>query len=134
VLGVIKTDPGRVSLATMLSEIDKLRATRAVGLPPGLFTDVAPKVLTAWRARAAAESPSHLRGHPASTRLTLLAALVWRREHEITDTLVELLISVVHQRPGREAGDRGAGQRAQASPGQGEHPVPPGRSRRRASR
>jgi len=95
-LGVIKTDPGRVSLATMLSEIDKLRATRAVGLPPGLFTDVAPKVLTAWRARAAAESPSHLRGHPASTRLTLLAALVWRREHEITDTLVELLISVVH--------------------------------------
>lgn len=86
VLGAIKTDPGRVSLATMLGEIDKLQATRAVGLPPGLFADIAPKVVTAWRARAAAESPSHLRGHPAATRLTLLAALVWRRQREITDT------------------------------------------------
>jgi len=65
VLGRVKTDPGRVSLATMLGEIDKLQAARAVGLPPGLFADVAPKVVAAWRSRAAVESPSHLRGHPA---------------------------------------------------------------------
>lgn len=86
-LGSIKTDPGRVSLATMLGEIDKLQAARAVGLPSGLFADVAPKVVDVWRSRAAAESPSHLRGHPAPTRLTL-AALVWRRQRDITDTLV----------------------------------------------
>ncbi len=96
VLSLIKTDPGRVSLATVLDEIDKLRATRAIDLPDDLFADIAPKVVAAWRARASAEAPSHLRAHPRPTRLTLLAALVWSRQREITDTLVELLISVVH--------------------------------------
>jgi hypothetical protein len=42
----------------MLTEIRKLTAIRAVGLPPGLFADVAPKVVSGWRARAAVESPS----------------------------------------------------------------------------
>ena len=36
----------------MLAEITKLLAVRAVGLPPGLFADVAPKVVAAWRAPA----------------------------------------------------------------------------------
>jgi len=35
--------------------------------------------------------------HPMPLRLTLLAALVHEREREITDTLVELLISTVHR-------------------------------------
>lgn len=61
VLGKIKEAPGNVSLETMLTEIDKLLAVRAIGLPPDLFIDVAPKVLAGWRARAAVESPSHLR-------------------------------------------------------------------------
>ena len=63
-LASIKADPGNVSLATMLAEIDKLEAVRAIGLPATLFTDVGPKVVTAWRARAAVESPSHLRATP----------------------------------------------------------------------
>ncbi|MFI5987745.1 DUF4158 domain-containing protein [Streptomyces sp. NPDC051555] len=97
VLGKIKEAPGNVSLETMLTEIDKLLAVRAVGLPPDLFIDVAPKVLAGWRARAAVESPSHLRTHPVPLRVTLLAALLHEREREITDTLVELLISTVHR-------------------------------------
>ncbi len=96
-LGTIKEAPGNVSLETMLSEIDKLVAVRAIGLPPGLFADVAPKVVAAWRARAAVESPSHLRTHPMPLRLTLLAALLQEREREITDTLVDLLIATVHR-------------------------------------
>ncbi|WP_202806740.1 hypothetical protein [Kribbella catacumbae] len=43
------------------------------------------------------ESPSHLRDHPVELRLTLLAALLHAREREITDTLVDLLISTVHR-------------------------------------
>jgi hypothetical protein len=97
VLGKIKEAPGNVSLETMLTEIDKLLAVRAVGLPPDLFADVAPKVVAGWRARAAVESPSHLRTHPLPLRVTLLAALLHEREREITDTLVELLISTVHR-------------------------------------
>lgn len=82
----------------MLTEIDKLTAVRAVGLPADLFADVAPGCGgPGWRARAAVESPSHLRGHPGPTRLTLLAALLSLREREITDTLVELLTSTAHR-------------------------------------
>ncbi|MEU2027018.1 hypothetical protein ABZ565_33535 [Streptomyces sp. NPDC016469] len=77
----------------MLTEIDKLLAVRAIGLQRDLFIDVAPKVVAGWRARAAVESPSHLRTHPVPLRVTLPAALLHERVREITDTLVELLIS-----------------------------------------
>src|SRR5664279_1585457 len=95
VLALIKASPGNVSLESMMTEIGKLQAVRALDLPARLFADVAPKVLDGWRARAAVEAPSHLRRHGAP--LTLLAALVHQREREITDTLVELLIATVHR-------------------------------------
>ncbi|MFF0658732.1 DUF4158 domain-containing protein [Micromonospora tulbaghiae] len=97
VLALIKSVPGNVSLDSMLTEIRKLRAVRAIGLPGGLFADVAPRVVASWRARAAVESPSHLRDHPEPLMLTLLAALLHARLREITDTLVELLIATVHR-------------------------------------
>jgi TnpA family transposase len=97
VLATVKTDPGNVSLDSLLAELDKLTAVRDVGLPASLFTDVAHKVVAGWRARAAVESPSHLRDHPQPTRLVLLSALLFEREREITDALVELLISTVHR-------------------------------------
>jgi hypothetical protein len=58
-LASIRSEPGNVSLNTMLTEIAKLRAVRAVELPGDVFADVAPKVIAAWRARAAVEAPSH---------------------------------------------------------------------------
>ncbi len=61
------------------------------------FADVAPQVVAGWRARAAVESPLHLRTHPEALRLTLLAALLCEREREMTDTLVDLLIATVHR-------------------------------------
>lgn len=73
---------------------------RAIGLPAGLFADVAPKVLAAWRARAVVESPSHLRRRARSSpaaAVTLLAALLVEREREVTDSLVDLLIATVHR-------------------------------------
>ncbi|MEU4828599.1 hypothetical protein AB0H37_42695 [Actinomadura sp. NPDC023710] len=57
VLALIKAMPDDISLEPMLREIDKLTAIRAIGLPEGLFVDVAPKMLASWRARAAVESP-----------------------------------------------------------------------------
>ena len=95
-LALIKASAGNVSLASMLTEISRLEAVRAIGLPAGLFADVAPKVVAAWRARAAMESPSHLRDHGEELTVTLLAALVYCRTWEITDALVTLLLRVVH--------------------------------------
>lgn len=96
-LALIRSVPGNVSLNTLLLEISKLRAVRALGVPADTFAGVAPRVVSRWRDRAAVESPSHLRRHPRELRLTLLAALVNQREQEITDTLVELFNSTVHR-------------------------------------
>jgi len=97
VLSKLKEAAGSVSLETMLGEIAKLLAVRAIGVGPGVLDDIAPNVVAGWRARAAVESPSHLRTHPEALRVTLVAALLREREREITDTLADLLISTVHR-------------------------------------
>lgn len=96
-LGLIRSEPGAVSLESMLTEIEKLTAIRRVGLPDGLFDDVAPKVLDGLRAQAMVESPSHLRAHRQEQTVTLLAALLHTRHREVTDALVDLLIATVHR-------------------------------------
>jgi len=97
VFQLIRSGPAGVSLSTLLSEIKKLRAVRSLGVPTDVFDSVAPKVIVRWSAQAAVESPSHLRRHRQDLRVTLLAALVHVREREITDTLVDVLISTVHR-------------------------------------
>ena len=97
VFAAIRRDPGNVSLKTITTEVFKLEAIRAVGLPEGLFADIAPKVLAGWRARVASEFPSHLRQHPPEIKVTLLAGYLHCRQREITDALVDLLITTVHR-------------------------------------
>ena len=55
------------------------------------------KLITHCRQRATSEKPRELRRHPPERRYTLLAALCWQRQREITDNLVELLIHIAHR-------------------------------------
>jgi hypothetical protein len=96
-LAELKSDPGKVSLETLLREVDKLSAVRALELPADLFADASEKLVDAWRARAARSFPSDLRDMPEPIMLTLLSALCWVRAAEITDALVDLLIELVHK-------------------------------------
>ena len=94
----LKADPGQLGLETLLAEITKLERVRAIGLPDGLFADVADKCIARWRSRAVAEYPSTLRrDHPREVAMTLLAVLCWCRLTEVTDSLVELFIQLVHR-------------------------------------
>jgi TnpA family transposase len=93
----LKGDPGQLGLDTLLREIAKLERIQAVGLPENLFSDASEKLLEAWKARAASEYPAWMRAHPPAIRVTLLATLCWVRAAEITDSLVELLIGLVHK-------------------------------------
>jgi hypothetical protein len=95
----LRVDPGRTSLDTMLEEIAKLEHLRALELPPELFAGVPRRVLHVYRQRAVVEESYELRRHPASLRLTLLAAFSVLRMQEITDTLVDLLLEIVHPSP-----------------------------------
>ena len=94
---VLKTDPGRTSLDSILKEAQKLNCIRQLGLPSNLFALVSPKVVYHYRRRASAEPPRELRRHPDPIRYTLVAAFCWQRSQEITDSLVELLIQIIHR-------------------------------------
>ncbi len=96
-LSLLRLDPGPVGVESALSEIAKLRALHAIGLPADLFAGYPPRLVERLRRRVAAESPSHIRQHPQAIRMTLLAALVFQRSQEVTDALVTLLIQIVHR-------------------------------------
>lgn len=97
VLAELKADPGQLGLETLLNEIAMLGRVRSLGLPSDLFAGCSEKLLGAWRARAASCYPSDLWASAAPVRLTLLACLCWVRTAEITDSLVDLLIGLVHK-------------------------------------
>ena len=67
-LALVKAVPGNVSLESMLTEIRKLTAIRAVGLPPDLFADVAPKVVAGWRAAGRGRVARRICGGGCRTR------------------------------------------------------------------
>ena len=97
VLTGLLADPGPANLESLLEEVAKLDRVRALGLPRELFDDISPKVLQTYRRRLAAEAAYELRRHAAPLQLTLLAVFGHLRERELTDTLVDLLLSMVHR-------------------------------------
>jgi len=97
VLNDLKADAGAISLDSVITEIAKLERLRSLGLPADLFEEVSLKVIERFRQRAAAEAPSELRAHTPALRATLVSALCWLHRREVTDSLVDLLIQVIHK-------------------------------------
>ena len=54
-------------------------------------------MITLYRERAATETLYELRRHPDATRYTYLAAFCQQRTAEVTDSLVDLLLLVIHR-------------------------------------
>lgn len=96
-LAAVKDDAGAVKVETVIEEIAKLKQIRALNLPIDLFHTVPSRFVTQYRQRAAGEKPREIRRHPPAVRYTLLAALCWQRQREITDNLVELFMHIAHR-------------------------------------
>lgn len=93
----LRSEPGKACLQTIEEELAKLDLVRSMALPPDLFADTPAKILQAYRQRVAVEEPFELRRHPEPFRTTLLAAYCHVRSQELTDTLLELLLEMVHR-------------------------------------
>lgn len=89
--------PGAPNRDSLLFELEKLKTLRDLALPENLFDAIPWKLLQKYRQRAISEEQPELRRHPPAVRYTLLAAFFWSRSLEITDNLVELLITIVHK-------------------------------------
>src|SRR5690606_5530610 len=77
-------------------EIKKLKELRMLELPHVLFKNVPTKILRKYRLRVVSEKLVEIRRHPPEVRYTLLSAFFWSRQQEITDSLVEMLITTIH--------------------------------------
>ncbi|MEE8290774.1 MAG: Tn3 family transposase, partial [Candidatus Tectomicrobia bacterium] len=97
VLHDLRADPGRPSLDNLLREMTRLERVRDLDLPLEFFGPLGPKVLQAYRQRVAVEAPYELRRHPEALRMTLLAVFGHCRRRELTDTLVDSLIELIHR-------------------------------------
>src|SRR5699024_10892587 len=93
----LKSDPGRVGLHSVLQELNKLRTIRDLDLPHALFKGILQIILINYRLRVASEDLREIRRHPAPIRYTLLSIFFWLRSREVTDSLVDLLIQIIHR-------------------------------------
>ena len=61
-----------------------------------MFRDVPAKFIDQFRKRCATESNRELRRHPAAIRYSMVAMFCWRRQQQLTDSLIDLLLQVIH--------------------------------------
>jgi len=92
----LKTDPGKANLDSLLVAIAKLKCINEIGLTPEVFQDVPAKFIEQFRQRCASESIRELRRHPAEIRYSIMAMFCWRRQQQLIDALVDLLLQVIH--------------------------------------
>lgn len=92
----LKTDPGNASLDSLLVAIAKLKCINDIGLAPAVFRDIPAKFIDQFRQRCAAESIRELRRHPAAIRYSMVAMFCWRRQQQLIDALIDLLIQIIH--------------------------------------
>lgn len=77
--------------------MSKLRTLEYLDLPDDLFSSVKGAVLSLYCQRAATETLHELRRHPDATRAALVAIYCWQRRHELLDTIIDLLLLIIHK-------------------------------------
>jgi hypothetical protein len=93
----IKQDPGRIGLETLQQEAKKLQLLKSIPLPTNILKLLPRPYLTRLKRRVASENTREIKRHPPATRYALMAVFTFVRSHEITDDLVDLLITIVHR-------------------------------------
>ena len=93
----LKSNPGNISVDSVLKEIDKLKTIGQINIPDNLFNNISLNILRRYKLRVVSENLREIRRHPEPMRYTLLAIFFWLRSREITDGLIELLIKIIHR-------------------------------------
>lgn len=92
----LKTDPGKANLDSLLVAIAKLKCIAEIGLAPAVFQDIPIKFIEQFRQRCATESIRELRRHPDAIRYSMVVMFCWRRQQQLIDALIDLLLQVIH--------------------------------------
>ncbi|QQM26557.1 Tn3 family transposase [Elizabethkingia sp. M8] len=93
----LKSDPGRVSLESILKELEKLEFIDQLELPEQQLSALNSKVMNLIRSRAFSETSWELKRHPPIIRYALMSVFFYTRRSEIIDGLIELLVQIIHR-------------------------------------
>ena len=92
----LKHEQGKAGLERLLSAIAKIECIDAVGLSVAMFQEVPAKFIDQFCQRCATESIRDLRRHPATIRYSMAAMYCGRRRQQLTDSLLDGLLQVIH--------------------------------------
>lgn len=93
---LLKSDPGRISLDSVLKEIAKLDFINSLELPDSQLSTVNSKIIDRLRQRILSETAWEVRRHPVTIRYALMSVFFYTRKSEIIDSLIELFVQIVH--------------------------------------
>lgn len=93
----LKSDPGRVSLDSVLKELEKLEFINLLKIPEQQLCSLNPKLMTHIRSRVLSETAWEIKRHPPAIRYALMSVFFYTRRSEIIDGLIELLIQIIHR-------------------------------------
>lgn len=93
----LKSDPGRISLDSLRSTVERLNTLNNLLIPSDVLNQIQPNLLEQYRQRIAVESIWEVRRHPPSVRYSLLAIFCSLASRKVTDDLAELLLALIHR-------------------------------------
>lgn len=93
----LKAPPGKPGVENFHKELRKLATLRASGVSEDLFTGLPWKLLQLLKRRAANETASEMRDHPAPIRDALMACYLFVRSTEVTDDVIRMALALIHR-------------------------------------
>jgi hypothetical protein len=93
----LKASPGKPGVDNLHKELRKLATLRASGVSGDLFTGLPWKLLQLLKRRAANETASEMRDHPAPIRDALMACYLVVRATEVTDDVTRMALALIHR-------------------------------------
>jgi len=93
----LKSDPARVSLDSVLKEIEKLEFISLLKIPSKQLDSLNPKIMNDIKSRVFSETAWEIKRHPPAIRYALMSVFFYTRRSEIIDGLIELLIQIIHR-------------------------------------
>ncbi|MBC6445060.1 MAG: DUF4158 domain-containing protein [Alphaproteobacteria bacterium GM202ARS2] len=93
----LKNDVGAASLKSILAACDRLTFTLELDLPDDLLAGIDPSWIRRLIRRVDGETAAEMRRHGTVRRLGLLALYLIDRRRKLIDSLIDLLLDIVHR-------------------------------------
>lgn len=93
----IKEDPRNVGLNSLLNEIKKFDLLSKISCPDFSLNHLSQRVLKKYKNRVSVETIYDVRSHPNEIKYPLIVIYSFLRKQEITDTIADILIRIIHK-------------------------------------